>query len=67
MDTSSDWRELAEQVSNEMNGAKLTLMIAQLCAAIDAECESKSHPRAADSTPPATEGADIWLAGRLYK
>jgi hypothetical protein len=67
MDISSDCRELAEQVSNEMNGAKLTLMITQLCAAIDSEGESKSCPRATDSNPPATKRAGIWLAGCLYK
>ena len=41
MKNSGHWHDLAEQASQEMNGARLTLLVTQLCAAIDAERESK--------------------------
>ena len=30
-----DWRSIAEQVSKEMDSAKLTILVAQLCSALD--------------------------------
>jgi hypothetical protein len=33
--TDRDWHCIAEQVSNEMDPAKLTLLIDQLCRALD--------------------------------
>ena len=38
-----DWRLIAEQVSNETNPAKLTLLVAQLCRALDGKRESTSQ------------------------
>jgi hypothetical protein len=32
-----DWRSLAEQVAKEMDPAKLTILIAKLCLALDSE------------------------------
>ena len=29
------WRDIAEQASKEMDGAKLTILIAQLCSTFD--------------------------------
>jgi hypothetical protein len=48
MSSSGHRHDLAEEASKEMNGAKLTLMIAQLCEAIDAEREGKPRPIVTD-------------------
>jgi hypothetical protein len=43
-----DWRFIAEQVSKEMDPAKLTMLVAKLCRALDSECtekpQSQRHP-----------------------
>jgi hypothetical protein len=36
-----DWLSLAEETSNEMNVAKLGLLVAELCRALDAEHEKR--------------------------
>jgi hypothetical protein len=56
----SDHRhDLEEQSSNEMNGAKLTLIIAQLCEAIDAEREGKPRPMVTDLRFPVRDPAAL--------
>ncbi len=30
-----DWRSIAEQASKEMDSAKLTILVAQLCSALE--------------------------------
>lgn len=37
-----DWRLIAEEISNETDPAKLTLLVAQLCHALDGR---EKHPR----------------------
>ena len=37
-----DWRTIAEKASKEMDPEKLTILIAQLCSALD---ERKARPR----------------------
>jgi hypothetical protein len=44
MSSSGHKRDVVGQTSEEMNGAKLTLMIAQLCDAIEAELEGQPRP-----------------------
>ena len=43
-----DWRFIAEQVSKEMDSAKLTILVAKLCRALDGERtekpQSQRHP-----------------------
>jgi hypothetical protein len=39
----SNWRELAEQTSKEMDSAKLMVLVAKLCQAIDGERQEKSR------------------------
>jgi hypothetical protein len=36
-----DWRAIAEQVSNEMDPAKLTILVAQLCRALNGGSDNK--------------------------
>jgi hypothetical protein len=36
-----DWLSLAEETSNEMNAAKLAVLVAELCRALDAEHEKR--------------------------
>ena len=43
-----DWRSVAQQTSNEMDPAKLMILVAKLCSALDGECGKKS-PRGATS------------------
>jgi len=44
-----DWRPIAQQTSNEMDSAKLLILVAKLCRALDGEREKKS-PRGATFT-----------------
>jgi hypothetical protein len=44
-----DWRPIAQQASNEMDPAKLLILVAKLCRALDGEREKKS-PRGATFT-----------------
>ena len=39
----SNWRELAEQTSKEMDSAKLMVLVAKLCQATDGERQEKSR------------------------
>jgi hypothetical protein len=36
-----DWRSIAEQTSKEMDPARLTILVARLCLALDAKREEK--------------------------
>jgi hypothetical protein len=40
-----DWRTIAELASKELNPQKLTVLVAQLCVALDQERQSKSASR----------------------
>jgi hypothetical protein len=40
-----DWRSIAEQASNEIDPAKLMILVAKLCRALDGEHGKKSSPR----------------------
>jgi hypothetical protein len=42
-----DWRSIAQQASNEMDSAKLMILVAKLCRALDDVREKKSSPGAA--------------------
>jgi len=52
-----DWRLIAEQVSNETNPAKLTLLVAQLCRALDGERESTSRRHQANQSETTRDAA----------
>ena len=49
MTPQSDWRDLAEQTSKEMDSAKLMALVAKLCQAIDGERQEKFRLHAAMS------------------
>jgi hypothetical protein len=38
------WQHLAEQVSEEMDSAKLMTLVSKLCEAIDSDRQEKLHP-----------------------
>jgi hypothetical protein len=42
MTSQSNWRDLAEQASTEMDSEKLMVLVAKLCQGIDGEREEKS-------------------------
>jgi hypothetical protein len=44
-----DWRSVAEQVTKEMDPAKLTILIAKLCQALDGERKENSSVAAPSS------------------
>jgi hypothetical protein len=48
MSSSGHRHHLAAQARKAMNDAKLTLMMAQFCAAIEIECEAISYPGVTD-------------------
>jgi len=52
-----DWRLIAEQVSTEMDPAKLTLLVAQLCRALDGERESTPRRHQANQDESARHAA----------
>ncbi len=43
-----DWRSIAEKASKETNPEKLTILIAQLCSALD---ERKARPQSQHDEP----------------
>jgi len=52
-----DWRLIAELVSTELDPAKLTLLVAQLCSALDGERESTSRRHQANQDESARDAA----------
>jgi hypothetical protein len=53
MGSSGHVRDLAEQARKAMNDARLTVIVAQLCAAIEIEREAILHPGVMDLSLPA--------------
>jgi hypothetical protein len=48
-----NWQSIAEQVSKEMDGAKLTILVAQLCQAFDERGKRPESAIAIESLLPA--------------
>jgi hypothetical protein len=49
-----DWQSIAEQASKEMDGAKLTILVAQLCRALDERDKRPESAIAVESLLPAS-------------
>jgi hypothetical protein len=53
MSSSGHIRDLSEEARKAMTEAKLMVIVAQLCAALDIECEAILHPGLMDLNFPA--------------
>jgi hypothetical protein len=61
MTPQSNWQHLAEQVSEEMDSAKLMTLVSKLCHAIDSDRQEKLHPHMINGSPAICNG----IAGNL--
>jgi hypothetical protein len=53
-----DWRPIAEQVSKEMDSAKLMIIVAKLCRALDGKHKGKSQLQKSPRNEPGAFPAD---------